>query len=235
MKTLKLILPLLLVLLMAGGCKKEESHQMTDYRLFQDANVRMEIKDAKKNSSKSVGIVGDSVSVKRLARWGETMHTTIMRGPNAGFTGGSGISLDYKNNGMFSRDTVNNIYIFSSLAVFDYWAQEQGEDGRWYGVTGTEKPGWLLIHGYPVFVGYYDTIKQRYKDPLIDDDLGWWLWRVDTLGYIPQKQIDENYPRLQQLYDERRIDEMIEIMKTGYTIYTCTGEEYRELVRLGLN
>ena len=80
-------------------------------------------------------------------------------------------------------------------------------------------------------------------DKFHEVNTGYWVYpvnrtenaRIDTLGYIPQNIMDANYPRLQQLYDEERYSEMIEIMQTGYTNYTCTGEEYRELVRLGLN
>ncbi len=253
MKTIKNILPLLILAWVAVGCQKEPEKGGVNEALYtlQRANVRMEIK-GQGRQHKNVGIVGDSVSVRRLARWGYGLFARITEGnsypANVGRIYKRNLNIDEWS---FGRDTVACIYIFDFTSVFDYKLYETFLDGRHpVGRPGTEETGWLLWSETPVMVGYYDTVRNCYKDPYItaffdgpgyDPDRPDWEWnweidsRIDTMGYIPQSMMEANQPRLQQLYDEGRYGEMVEVMKTGYTIYTCTGEEYRELVRLGLN
>lgn len=249
MRLIKKFVPLLILAWMAVCCKPEESGSNEKLWTLQRANVRMEIKKQGSQAKTDVGIVGDSASVKRLARWGHRIFAILTDNfvdPSmAGQVYPVELSAD---NYSFSRDTVSCIYIFAFTSVFDYRAYETFLDGRpAVGVPGTERPGWLMFCEDVVFVGYYDTIKQCYKDPMIESYLdtatGYWVYpepfwdnaRIDTMGYIPQSIMEANYPRLQRLYDEGRYSEMVDVMQTGYTIYTCTGEEYRELVRLGIN
>ena len=152
--------------------------------------------------------------------------------------------LDIAHYDSFSRDTTNCVFFFGHDHVFYYIRYKMNEDGLLQGVKGTERRGWLLTGDNPVFVAYYDTIWNCYKDPLMtwDEQIQdmerygpLFNSRIDTLGYIPQSQLDANRPLLEKAFEEGRYSEMEKIMWTGYTIYTCTGEEYRELVRLGLN
>lgn len=248
MRTLKMILPLFLLTVAMIGCEKPEKEK-TSLRTLQRANVRMEIKSKVNSTKTNVGIVGDSVSVKRLARWGIELRTQFTERVPAPELVGLTLAqpLDADNGSAFWRDTIACIYIFGFTSVFDYkvWGTVPGEPD--YGIPGTEEPSWLMTSANPVFVAAYDTVRQRYYDPMIksylDSTTGLWVYpdsywidaRYDTLGYIPQRMMEVNYDRLWQLFHEERYDEMIEVMQTGYTIYTCTGEEYRELVRLGLN
>lgn len=245
---IKNVLFLLFFALATVCCKPEETKINEGLRTIQRANVRMEIKEKDKQTKKEVGIVGDSAAVKNLARWGYFLFSTLVRPTDPSMYGRPIEQPLDADNWAFGRDTAACIYIFNFNSVFDYGAYEIFLDGSpSFGVPGTERPGWLLTSAYPVFVGYYDTIKQRYKDPMIasylDSSTGYWVYpefwlddaRADTMGYIPQSMIEANYPRLRQLYDEGRYSEMVDVMRTGYTIYTCTGEEYRELVRLGIN
>ncbi len=59
--------------------------------------------------------------------------------------------------------------------------------------------------------------------------------RIDTLGYIPRVQKEINWKKLLQFMDEQRFQAMIDRHKHDNHSYTCTGEEFRELVLLSLN
>lgn len=255
MKTLKVIFCALAITLMAMGCEPENTQgnqTNSSLRSLQRAAVRMEIKD--KGKPTKANIVGDSASVKRLARWGYQVNFIFSDRYSAdpsvvGTATSRWIRGLNKPGDLCWRDTVNCVYLFSFKAVYDYGTYEAVlEDNKfiYYGIAGTEQPEWLLYADNPVFIGFYDTVRHRYKDPFADfmapDDpndpftLDWeYDARMDTLGYIPQSLMEANYPRLQQLFKEGRYSEMEELMRTGYTIYTCTGEEYRELARQGLN
>ncbi|MCM1531058.1 MAG: hypothetical protein NC048_05595 [Bacteroides sp.] len=222
-------------------CKKAVTEEDWRGRSWQQSQVRMEIKN-RENPAKAVGIVGDSVSVRRLARWGYAIFATISdRAPSPGMEGVRFEKLgtpDFKD---FLRDTVECVYSFAFWAVYMYNITEKGPDGIVYGEPGSEVSGWLLWVDNPVVVAFYDTIEQQYLDPNLPycdantPDWHFGPFRTDTIGYIPQSLMEANYPQLQRLYREGRYSEMEELMRTGYTIYTCTSEEYRELVRQGLN
>lgn len=57
----------------------------------------------------------------------------------------------------------------------------------------------------------------------------------DTVGYIPQSVIDNAREQIEALYAQERFDEIYELFHTAFTFYTCTGEEYKQIVANGGN
>ncbi|MBR3567732.1 MAG: hypothetical protein IKN94_05605 [Salinivirgaceae bacterium] len=57
----------------------------------------------------------------------------------------------------------------------------------------------------------------------------------DTCGYIPQSVIDNARVQIEELYAQERYDEIYELFHTAFTFYTCTGEEYKQIVANGGN
>ena len=57
----------------------------------------------------------------------------------------------------------------------------------------------------------------------------------DTCGYIPQSVIDSAREQIETLYAQERYDEIYELFHTAFTFYTCTGEEYKQIMAGGGN
>ena len=57
----------------------------------------------------------------------------------------------------------------------------------------------------------------------------------DTCGYIPQSVIDNAREQIESLYAQERYDEIYELFHTAFTFYTCTGQEYKDIVANGGN
>lgn len=57
----------------------------------------------------------------------------------------------------------------------------------------------------------------------------------DTCGYIPQSVIDNAREQIEALYAQERYDEIYELFHTAFTFYTCTGQEYKDIVANGGN
>ena len=57
----------------------------------------------------------------------------------------------------------------------------------------------------------------------------------DTCGYIPQSVIDSAREQIETLYAQERYDEIYELFHSAFTFYTCTGEEYKQIMAGGGN
>lgn len=57
----------------------------------------------------------------------------------------------------------------------------------------------------------------------------------DTCGYIPQSVINSAREQIEALYAQERYDEIYELFHTAFTFYTCTGQEYKDIVANGGN
>ena len=57
----------------------------------------------------------------------------------------------------------------------------------------------------------------------------------DTCGYIPNSVIANAREQIEALYAQERYDEIYELFHTAFTFYTCTGEEYKQIVANGGN
>ena len=57
----------------------------------------------------------------------------------------------------------------------------------------------------------------------------------DTCGYIPNSVIASARAQIEALYAQERYDEIYELFHTAFTFYTCTGEEYKQIVANGGN
>lgn len=248
MKSKFIFLFALLPLLLLFGCEKpmpeqaQESEQQEYYGKFQKACVRLKVQNNTTDGRKAQ-VVGDSAAVWKAVRWGTNLHNYDME---ADLTSQDGISLTRWD--LFDRDTVECIYILGYESVVLYGRLEPDENGIWNGVPGSEKWGFLMTCENMVIVGMYDSLHDVYYDPFSekpwienDPSYGWdgdicpGGWRYDTLGYIPNSVVRANRERLIPLFDEGKYSEMMKIMENDYVIYTCTGEEYRELARQGLN
>lgn len=229
----------LLLAILFVACEKPTQEETS--QVLRQAVCKMNIESQSKR--KAVDIVGDSISVHRLSRyacsyWG----VRINYGP-AHYR--EDTSLEWRNfsgnqTGFFSRDTLAHTFSFHSDFVVQ-WAEEHLVDGVYIGVDGTEHLGWLACSENVVFNAVYDTVLKRYRDPYRGSEEDFLVGNnndnvFDTLGYIPNSIMKKNRAILQNMMDEKRFVDMVDFFKSGaYTIYTCTGEEYRELVRLGLN
>ena len=226
------------VLCMMVSCQPDNKTKEQKSRILMFAACEMNIKSGHSNK-KDISIEGDSVAVHKLARWAIEMHghfcketpyrDTILN-PSRYF---ESPLLTWDNTG-FSRDTLNHTFTFSNDAVIK-WREAEVIDGEEVGIDGSEYLGWMATIEDCVLVSFCDSTKtDGYYDPLTSSL--YCLQDYDTLGYIPSRMLRENREYLTTLLKEKRYQDMIDFFKSGaYTIYTCTGEEYRELVRQGLN
>lgn len=241
MKSKSLLLLVALSLLLSG-CKKPEKEPNEYYGKYQKACVRMKVQNNTSNGRKAQ-VVGDSTAVWKCVRYGVSLHN---HNRVYDIVSPDGIYLLWSL--LFQRDTTECVYIFGYPCVIDYAEQAPDENGYWNGVPGTEIEGFLLRCDNFVISGIYDTVHNIYYDPFSgkpenedDPSYGWdggscpSNWVYDTLGYIPNSIVHANRERLIPLFKEGKYSEMIKIMENDYVIYTCTGEEYRELARQGLN
>ena len=67
------------------------------------------------------------------------------------------------------------------------------------------------------------------------DPSGFFGFKWDTVGYIPQSVIDNAREQIEALYAQERYDEIYELFHTAFTFYTCTGQEYKDIVANGGN
>lgn len=236
---MKKVFFLLLAAILFVACEKPAKEETS--QVLRQAVCKMNIESPSKR--KAVEIVGDSISVHRLSRytcsyWGIRVNYGLP--PNWVDT-----ALEWRyfygdQTGFFSRDTLAHTFSFHSDFVVK-WAEEHFVDGVYIGVDGTEYLGWLACSENVVFNAVYDTVLKRYRDPYRGSEEDFLVGNnndnvFDTLGYIPNSIMKKNRAILQNMMDEKRFVDMVDFFKSGaYTIYTCTGEEYRELVRLGIN
>lgn len=240
---MKKVFFLLLAAILFVACEKPAKEETS--QVLRQAVCKMNIDSPSKR--KAVDIVGDSISVHRLSRyacnyWGIRVNYGLP--PNWVDTALERRTFFDDEPGMFSRDTLAHTFSFHSDFIIK-WAEEHVVDGVYIGVDGTEYLGWLATSENVVFNAVYDTVLKRYKDPCRYSEEGGGNSFIvgnnndnvyDTLGYIPNSIMKKNRAILQNMMDEKRFVDMVDFFKSGaYVIYTCTGEEYRELVRLGLN
>lgn len=221
------------------SCKPDKEKEF-DYSSLQYAQCVMDIRPQNKTKT-AVDIIGDSVAVHNLSRY-LAYVSALYVGPD--FFGDTVANIvtcrNFQNNLYMRLDTINHACIFFNDAVVCQFTDHHKEED-YYAL------GWAVSRQDYIFCAYYDTENKRYFDPLNATDRDWlaldstlpeWngkYYAIDTLGYIPNSQVFENLARLERLMAEEKIEEMLELFKSDYHIYTCTGEEYRELVRLGLN
>lgn len=232
------------------ACDKPSKDDRTSILMF--GECRMDIrKGSSRNGSKAgLDIVGDSIAVHRLSRYAcslsgkmnDSLATESGRNPDVN---PYAVPLDYlfweDGLGIYKRDTVNHTFNFPNdiaISFHDYYINEQGEQ---MGVRGTEFPGFLFWLDYPIFRGVYNPETQSFifsreerekwgGYPHPSNNVVW-----DTLGYIPSSLMRENREIVKKMLAEQRYQDVLEFFKTAFHIYACTGEEYRELVRQGLN
>ncbi|MCM1041451.1 MAG: hypothetical protein NC396_03350 [Bacteroides sp.] len=216
-----------------------EGQNRNKSRILVYALCKMDIKSGQKpRKDAGLDIEGDSIAVHKLARWAILMTGHFYKGmpyfdtiwnPTREFQS----PILTWDNICFSRDTLNHVFTFSNDAVIE-WREKEVIDGEMVGIDGFEYLGWLASFEDCVFVSYCDSTRTVCYDPLTSSFD--WPQERDTLGYIPSRMLKENREHLMSLLAEKRYQDMIDFFKSGaYTIYTCTGEEYRELVRQGLN
>lgn len=209
------------------SCKPEPKEE--DPGILAYAVCEMDIRS--QNRAKSVDVVGDSQSVHQLAVYACAIFGEI----DSNWIMGPMECMEYYFYGndqeIFRRDTINHVFSFMHDAVIGFTKFDYPE-GKPVGVPGTEHLGWLACYIEPVFCAFYDTIKECYLNPSVDSRyIRFTNCRIDTLGYVPKDMMARNRERLLQLMAEQRFQEMIDLYKTEYCIYTCTGEEYDEIVR----
>lgn len=240
---MKKVFFLLLVAILFVACEKPAKEETS--QVLRQSVCKMNIESQSK--TKAVDIVGDSVSVHRLSRYAcgyQCMWVNYGLPPNVWDTRYDRRTFFDDEPGMFLRDTLAHTFSFHSDYVVK-WGEEHIVDGVYIGVDGTEHLGWLTCSQNVVFHAVYDTVQKRYRDPYRYSEEGRGNGFIvgnnndnvyDTLGYIPNSIMKKNRAILQNMMDEKRFVDMVDFFKSGaYVIYTCTGEEYRELVRLGLN
>lgn len=250
---MKKIIFILAAAMLAMSCnkEKEERGQSSDILIY--ALCKMDVNG--KSRAKAVDVVGDSAAVHELSR-----YMFCYRGMLVNFGWGDFISTrptsvpftDAWTPTFYQRDTINHTFSFTNDQVIN-WMEKKYVDGKWAGgVDGTEFLGYMVCMEGLVFCAAYDACaengvaceageEKQYYDPVTspeadyDEFTGYHYLGYDTLGYIPNSQMRANRAYLQRLLDERKYHDMLDYFKTSYHIYTCTGEEYRELVRLGIN
>ncbi len=233
---MKKILLFVLALICFCSCEHEQDGNGGKKSLLMYAECKMDIK-AGSHQRKSIEMIGDSVAVHRLCRYALQMCGKMNDTLYANYVDTVWNTTDSWHFEMWDniqRDTINHTFTFWNdfVVSFHDWYMENGEQ---VGIEGTEYLGLLAGYDHPVFRGKYDTVEHIYVDPLkglayVPDAV------YDTLGYIPLSLMDKNRRILNQMLEEKRYQDMIDFFRSGaYIIYTCTGEEYRELVRLGLN
>lgn len=233
---------LLLAALLLVACDKPAKKETSQVLKQAVCKVNIDSQDKRK----AVDIVGDSVSVHRLSRYAcEYQAIWVNFGPAHHKVDNERDWRTFYDDapGFFTRDTLAHTFSFHSDFIVK-WEQESIVDGVYIGVDGTEYLGWLACSENVVFQAVYDTVQKKYIDPynyttLNEFSVGnpWYPNNVyDTLGYIPNSLMKKNRAILQNMMDEKRFVDMVEFFKSGaYVIYTCTGAEYRELARQGLN
>lgn len=236
---MKKVFFLLLAAILFVACEKPAKEENS--LILKQAVCKMNIDS--QNKRKAVEIVGDSVSVHRLSRYACNycgIKTNYGRPDNLKDTTSESRCFYNDDPSFFMRDTLAHTFSFHSDLIVK-WEQENIVDGVYIGVDGTEYLGWLTCSENVVFNAVYDTVLKRYRDPYRYSEEDFVVGNnndnvFDTLGYIPNSIMKKNRAILQNMMDEKRFVDMMDFFKSGaYTIYTCTGEEYRELVRLGLN
>ena len=252
----KFILLFTALAVLCCACNKPEKKEEQSSRTLKWAIAKMDILPGHTRNTKAVDIVGDSIAVHTLCLyfsnliefvdWEDSIlgkyscspvEDLVVRTEN--FSGEQGI--------IFQRDTINHVFSFSNDAVIGWGDSDWDPINRIYtGIEGTEYLGWLACGENVVFRAVYDTVLKRYISPCYDDENLLVVGptnsypnnpRVyDTLGYIPNSLMKANRAYLEQLLKEKRYQEMVDFFESGaYKVYTCTGEEYRELARQGLN
>lgn len=226
------------------SCNKPESIE-EDANVLKDALLAMDI-SSPASGKKSIGIVGDSNSVHILSRYMCYINSFVKEYGFGDFISSYNLELPFTDNPhpqFYGRDTINHTFTFQNDAVVNWESAHPIEE--------TVHIGYIACSENIVFCAIYDTNSKKYFDPLSipygsqsegiveyggwprpDDGRG---YVYDTLGYIPNSQMRANRAQLEQLLKDRQYKKMIEFFKSNYHIYTCTGEEYRELERLGLN
>lgn len=246
----RILLPFLAVGLLFS-CKPEkdlpdDNSGGSSSELLRDVPLIMDITEAgNRKKIEGVDIVGDSAAVHTLSRYMIEFHSFVRE---------TGIPPDfiksYDSKALFQdnlpmyyrRDTLNHTFSFWKIYVVS-WELSMP-------IEKTVHLGSLVCSENLVFLAVYDTMKKGYVDPLNDEEVeeylsigvgtnpayeGYGRYKYDTLGYSPNSMMLANRAHLDSLLKEGKYAEMVEYFKDNYHIYTCTGEEYRELMKLGLN
>lgn len=248
---MKKIIFILVAAVLAVACKKDERGQSSDILVY--ALCRMDVNG--KPQAKAVDVVGDSAAVHKLSRYMSSYQGRLVNCGRGHFISNHPVNAPFTDSWtpeFYRRDTINHTFSFTNDVVIN-WQEKNTIDGQFVGgVDGTEYLGVVVCLEDFVFCATYDACaengvecdageEKQYYDPVTtteadsDEFFGFHYFGYDTLGYIPNSQMRANRAYLQRLLDEHKYQEMLDYFKTSYHIYTCTGEEYRELVRLGIN
>jgi len=110
------------------------------------------------------------------------------------------------------RDTINNRLMMWATDILRV-------DGTLY---------YEFINSHDVFLSVPTEPRDQYGNPTYQT-------KWDTCGYIPQSVIDSAREQIEALYAQERYDEIYELFHTAFTFYTCTGQEYKDIVANGGN
>lgn len=215
----------ILVLLFFYGCGGEGKIKV-GIDVLQNAVCRADVRPGEK-FSKGV-IIGDSIAIHNLVRWTYWIHFASRDWKEIRTA-----NIDENGCDFVWRDTLNNLFYFKGNALF-YTARTNIDFGG-LPERDTLIRGWLLEETDVIFfVAERNEDTGGYKDPL-----GEYVWNnhisYDTLGYLKPSEMIRNAEQLLKMFDEQRFEEMLDILGKDYHIYTGNGDDYRELVRLGLN
>ncbi len=108
-----------------------------------------------------------------------------------------------------SHDTINNRLLMQSSDILT-------EDGRLV---------YDFIGARDVYLAFVDYTKGGDNTNI----------NGDTVGYVPQSAIDNARVQIEELYAQEQYDEIYEVFRKAFTFYTCTGEEYKQIVANGGN
>lgn len=204
------------------ACEKEKSRSVA---VLQNVICHADVRSGQKVSK--LEIMGDSAAIHKLARWTFAINVRPPEGAISSY-----MNIGYYGPQSIIPDTINHAYDFKGETVFLLTKTTYDFGGSW--MQDTIVPGFLMTERDMVFVawgnedGYLDPFQpmpEILTSPIV----------YDTLGYMKNSEVEAHAARLMELFKEERYEEMLEILAGGYHIYTCTGEEYRRLVELGLN
>lgn len=86
----------------------------------------------------------------------------------------------------------------------------------------------------PDFITSQNIVIERYTGESFDGDQEWEK-HLDTIGYIPNSVITNAHELIMSAYEQQNWQEIYNIFNEAFIFLPITGEEYRELQRLGTN
>ncbi len=228
---MKKIMLFVVALFLFCSCEPESNDSKINRSLLWSASCKVSIQ-AGNNQKKNVEVIGDSVAVHRLSVYVAEMGGLLNENLWELHVEPSFHTRDSWTFNMRSleRDTINHTFTFWNSFVIKFHDFYMVNDEQ-VGLAGSEYLGILASYDLPLFRAIYDTVEHRYINPISESgvvpgryypNLVW-----DTLGYIPFSLMEKNRNILNQMLEEKRLEDMLEFFESGaYVIYTCTGEEY---------